>query len=64
MAAALKSGKPQIIIPFAVDQPFWAKRLYKLGYALKPIKEIEVTTEELISRFKELEKAEIGRAHV
>lgn len=59
MAAALKSGKPQIIIPFAVDQPFWANRLYKLGYALKPIKEIEVTTEELISRFKELEKAEI-----
>lgn len=59
MAAALKSGKPQIIIPFAVDQPFWANRLYKLGYASKPIKEIEVTTEELISRFKELEKAEI-----
>ncbi len=59
MAAALKSGKPQIIIPFAVDQPFWANRLYKLGYALKPIKEIEVTTEELISRFKELEKAEV-----
>lgn len=59
MAAALKSGKPQIIIPFAVDQPFWANRLYKLGYSLKPIKEIEVTTEELISRFKELEKAEV-----
>ena len=59
MAAALKSGKPQIIIPFAVDQPFWANRLYKLGYALKPIKESEVTTEELISRFKEVEKAEV-----
>ena len=59
MAAALKSGKPQIIIPFAVDQPFWANRLYKLGYALEPIKESEVTTEELISRFKELEKVEL-----
>lgn len=59
MAAALKSGKPQIIIPFAVDQPFWANRLYKLGYALKPIKENEVTTEELITRFKELEKVEV-----
>lgn len=61
MAAALKSGKPQIIIPFSVDQPFWANRLYKLGYALKPLKELEVTTDELISRFKELDNFEVNK---
>ncbi|MDR7871200.1 MAG: glycosyltransferase [Tissierellaceae bacterium] len=59
VAAALKSGKAQIIIPFAVDQPFWANRLYKLGYSLKPLRESSVTTEELISVFKELDKPEI-----
>lgn len=59
VAAALKSGKPQIIIPFAVDQPFWANRLYKLGYALKPLRESYITTEELISIFKELDKSSV-----
>lgn len=59
MAAALKSGKPQLIMPFAVDQPFWANRLYKFGYALKPIKEMKVTVEELVSRFQELDKPQI-----
>lgn len=43
MAAALRSGKPQMIIPFSVDQPFWAKRLYRLGYSLKPMREKDVT---------------------
>lgn len=27
MAAALKSGKPQLIMPFSVDQPFWANSI-------------------------------------
>ncbi len=51
MAAAIKSGKPQLIIPFSVDQPFWAYRLYRQGYALKPLKETQVTTRSLIQRF-------------
>ena len=51
MAAALKSGKPQLIIPFSVDQPFWANRLYKNGNALKPLSEKTVTVEELAARF-------------
>ncbi len=37
-AAALIAGKPQIIFPFAVDQPFWAKRMYESGVALKQVK--------------------------
>lgn len=51
MAAAIKSGKPQLIIPFSVDQPFWADRLYQQGYALKPLKETQITTRSLIQRF-------------
>ncbi|NGY91987.1 glycosyltransferase family 1 protein [Bacillus megaterium] len=39
MSEALLSGVPQIIIPFTVDQPFWANLLYKKGYSLKPLQE-------------------------
>ncbi len=55
MASALVSGNPQIIMPFAVDQPFWAHRLNKLHYALAPITESTITTELLVKRFQELE---------
>ncbi len=61
MAAALRSGRPQMIIPFSVDQPFWAHRLYHLGYSQKPLKESKLTVEELITQFKALESDEINR---
>jgi len=55
MAAALRAGKPQMIIPFSADQPFWAKRLYRLGYGLKPMREKEVTSASLAGAFAEME---------
>jgi sterol 3beta-glucosyltransferase len=54
MAAALKSRKPQLIIPFSVDQPFWANRLYKMGYSLKPLSEKTLTQKDLENRFVEM----------
>jgi sterol 3beta-glucosyltransferase len=64
MAAAIKSGKPQLIIPFSVDQPFWANRLYQQGSALKPMKETQVTTRSLIQRFIQFdEEAVQSKAH-
>lgn len=51
MAAALKAGVPQQIIPFSVDQPFWAERLYKLGYGFKPLKEKTLSTDDLENSF-------------
>lgn len=56
MAATLQSGKPQLIIPFSVDQPFWANRLYKMGYALKPIVEKTLTVKDLEDRFIEMDE--------
>jgi sterol 3beta-glucosyltransferase len=58
MAAALRSEIPQVIMPFNVDQPFWAKRLFDLGYALRPLKESD-TEEEFVSRFLEMSQKEI-----
>lgn len=54
-ATALKSGKPQLIIPFSVDQPFWANRLYKMGYALKPLYEKTLQVQDLVQSFKGME---------
>lgn len=59
MAAALRAGKPQMIIPFSVDQPFWAKRLYRLGYSLKPMHEKEVMVETLVRAFADMDNAEV-----
>ena len=36
MAAAITSGRPQVIWPFGIDQPFWARRMAALGVAPPP----------------------------
>lgn len=59
MAAALKSGKPQLIIPFSVDQPFWANLLNKKGVALEPLKEKNLTVEDLCNRFIDMDNIEV-----
>ena len=58
MAAALRAGIPQLIIPFSVDQPFWANRLYKLGYSLKPLKKENLTVTDLARAFREMDNIE------
>lgn len=35
--AALRSGRPQVIVPFTSDQPFWADRIHQLGVSARPI---------------------------
>lgn len=53
-AMALCSGVPQLIIPFAMDQPFWAHRLHQQGYALPPLKERTLSSAQLVVAFKEM----------
>ncbi len=36
-AAGLRAGVPSVIIPFAADQPFWAKRVAALGVGPEPL---------------------------
>ncbi len=36
-AAGLRSGKPNVVVPFAADQPFWGKRVAALGAGPDPI---------------------------
>lgn len=55
MSEALLSGVPQLIIPFTVDQPFWAHRLYTKGYAISPLREKNLLTSDLVNALKEME---------
>ena len=59
MAAALCAGIPQLIIPFSVDQPFWANRLYKLGCALKPLREKTLTIADLSNALIKMDSSQI-----
>lgn len=58
MATALISGKPQLIIPFSADQPFWASLLYKNGYTIKPIKEKDISSKTLEHSLRQMEDIE------
>jgi sterol 3beta-glucosyltransferase len=33
VAAAVLAGRPQVIFPFGIDQPFWSRRMTRLGVA-------------------------------
>lgn len=36
-AQALRSGRPQVGVPFITDQPFFARRLHEIGVAAAPV---------------------------
>lgn len=59
MSAALRAGIPQQIIPFSVDQPFWAQRLYTLGYSLKPLQPKQLTIEILTNILEQMKDDKI-----
>ncbi|RSK27533.1 glycosyltransferase [Bacillus sp. HMF5848] len=58
MAEALLSGVPQLIMPFTVDQPFWAYQLHSKGYAIKPLREKNLKTSELVAALQLMENAQ------
>lgn len=51
MASALRSGIPQAIMPLSADQPFWADRLYHLGYIKEPLRESSLSVSKIIEVF-------------
>ncbi|MGI9614887.1 MAG: glycosyltransferase [Acidimicrobiales bacterium] len=42
---ALRAAKPQVVVPFSVDQPFWAKRVHMLGVSPEPLPRKKLTSE-------------------
>jgi len=47
-ASALSAGIPSIIIPFGLDQPFWARTIHQHGAATKPLDPNRLTTAQLV----------------
>ena len=47
IAAGLRAGKPTIICPFLIDQPYWGERVYALGVGSKPIPQKQLTAKKL-----------------
>jgi sterol 3beta-glucosyltransferase len=45
--AAIRAGVPAAVVPFSVDQPFWASRVAALGVGPKPIPRKRLTRERL-----------------
>jgi UDP:flavonoid glycosyltransferase YjiC (YdhE family) len=36
-AAAMRAGRPAVVVPFFADQPFWAQRVERLGVGPSPV---------------------------
>ena len=50
--AAFIAGVPQVVVPFAVDQPFWASRVQALGVGPTPIARKRLTRERLATAIR------------
>lgn len=46
-AAGLRAGRPTIICPFIVDQPYWGERVLALGVGSQPIPQKKLTAQNL-----------------
>lgn len=51
-AAVLRAGVPGIIVPFAVDQPFWGRRVASLGVGIPPIPRQDLTAEKFAAAIR------------
>lgn len=55
-AAALTAGKPSLITPFMVDQPWWAERLREAGLSHKALRPDRLTPARFARALKRLDK--------
>lgn len=46
-AAGFRSGRPCVVVPFGMDQPFWGTRVMALGTGPKPISANQLTVDNL-----------------
>ncbi|MBI9052131.1 MAG: glycosyltransferase family 1 protein [Anaerolineaceae bacterium] len=53
-AAGLRAGRPTVICPFLVDQPFWGECVYQLGAGSKPIPQKKLTADKLADAIREV----------
>lgn len=54
-SAGLRSGIPNIVVPFTADQPFWGRRVHATGAGPRPILVKKLSVEKLIRAILEAE---------
>lgn len=59
VAAGLRAGIPQVIVPFMTDQPFWARRVHAVGASPKPILVKQLSVERLTRAIIEANSATV-----
>ena len=52
-AAGLRAGIPNVVVPFAADQPFWGARVHALGAGPAPIPVRKLSVERLVAALSE-----------
>ncbi|MBE0670155.1 MAG: glycosyltransferase family 1 protein [Anaerolineales bacterium] len=63
-AAGLRSGIPNIVVPFTADQPFWGNRVHEVGAGPRPILVRSLSVDKLVQAIAEAESdAVLKRAH-
>jgi sterol 3beta-glucosyltransferase len=53
-AAGLRAGRPTIVCPFLVDQPYWGARVHALGVGSQPIPQKKLNAENLSEAITEV----------
>lgn len=61
--AALKAGKPNIVVPHTADQPFWGRRVSTLGVGPPPIPAVKLSADHLAQAIDVTLKDETIRAN-
>ncbi len=57
-AAALRSGKPNLVLPLAVDQPFWARRIHLFGASPPPLDPHALTSSQVAAALSQALESE------
>jgi sterol 3beta-glucosyltransferase len=53
-SAGLHLGRPTFVVPQAVDQPYWGRRVYEMGCGPKPVRLRRLTSEILAGALEDL----------
>lgn len=58
-AASLRAGRPTAICPFFGDQPFWAKRIAKLGLGPPPLNRKTLSSDSVASAIRFMDDLQV-----
>ena len=62
-ASAFRAGKPQVVVPYFGDQPFWGARVEALNVGPTPLPQKCLTSEKLASAIRAVTKDKNMSSH-